>query len=79
MKAGRSRRVTGIYFIQVGQGVFAPTSTRIFHAGGVALACCLAQRSSASASATGSSSVGGAGGANWLAYCRPPEEKALTN
>src|SRR5208282_1075001 len=56
------RRVTGNYFIQVGQGVFASVSTRTFHWGGVALACCLAQRSSASASAAGSSSLGGGGG-----------------
>ena len=79
MREERPRRVAGNYFIQVGQGVFASVSTRTFHLGGVALACCLAQRSSASASAAGSSSFGGDGGANWLAYCTPPEEKALTN
>ena len=41
----------------------AAVSTRIFHVGGVALACCLAQRSSASASAARSSNLGGGGGA----------------
>ena len=31
---GRPRHVAGVYFIHVGQGVFAPASTRTFHAGG---------------------------------------------